>query len=244
MSLSNLIRKRDTENLATANPAISAAQPEEAAAGLAALAALALATPEEAAPADPFALVRAWRRMRAAGFTLTVESDGLVVTPASGLSDLQREYLRSHKGALVALLSDAETLAATLMEAGPAGLALGEGTPATWPVDRLMASGEVLYSDNRMVNRMDRRYLLEHAPAVIDAGPDIRPANVLPMDRDAYEERAAIMEFDGGLPRDEAERKALALAIRAQELRAEGWDAWNAKARAESESLPGWERGP
>jgi hypothetical protein len=29
--------------------------------------------------------------------------------------------------------------------------------------------------------------------------------------RDAYEERAAIMEFDGGLSRDEAEREAWAL---------------------------------
>jgi len=196
------------------------------------------------APADHSATVRGWRRMKAAGFSLSVRADKLIASPASGLSDAQRAYLRSHKGALVGLLEDAETLYAALQAAGPAGLALGEGTPATWPVDRLMASGEVLYSDNRMVNRMDRRYLLEHAPAVIDAGPDIRPANVLPMDRDAYEERAAIMEFDGGLPRDEAERKALALAIRAQELRAEGWDAWNAKARAESESLPGWERAP
>ena len=30
--------------------------------------------------------------------------------------------------------------------------------------------------------------------------------------REAYEERAAIMEFDGGLSRDEAEREAWALA--------------------------------
>jgi hypothetical protein len=29
--------------------------------------------------------------------------------------------------------------------------------------------------------------------------------------REAYEERAAIMEFDGGLTREEAERKAWAL---------------------------------
>lgn len=30
-------------------------------------------------------------------------------------------------------------------------------------------------------------------------------------DREAFEERAAIMEYDGGLPRREAERRALAL---------------------------------
>lgn len=31
------------------------------------------------------------------------------------------------------------------------------------------------------------------------------------VDREAFEERAAIMEYDGGLPRREAERRALAL---------------------------------
>ncbi len=32
--------------------------------------------------------------------------------------------------------------------------------------------------------------------------------------REAYEERAAIMEFDGGLSRDEAEREAWALVLK------------------------------
>lgn len=66
----------------------------------------------------------------------------------------------------------------------------------------------------------------------------------VPLDREAYEERAAIMEFDGGLSRDEAERKALATAIRAQELQAAGWSPWNAEVRARSEALPGWEDRP
>lgn len=204
---------------------------------------------------DPMALVRAWRRMRAAGFEIRAAGDSLQVSPFDRLTDPQRAYIRAHKAVLVGLLEDAETLARALVGAGPAGLGWREGTPAPWPVDRLMAAGEVLYSDGRMVNRMDRRYLATSAPAIDgapechppDSAPPIEappPLNVVPLDREAYEERAAIMEFEGGLPRDEAEAKALALAIRAQELQAQGWDAWNAKARAESEALPGWEPAP
>jgi hypothetical protein len=36
--------------------------------------------------------------------------------------------------------------------------------------------------------------------------------------REAYEERAAIMEFDGGLSRDEAEREAWALVTKRYRL--------------------------
>lgn len=44
-------------------------------------------------------------------------------------------------------------------------------------------------------------------------------------DREAFEERAAIMEYDGGLPRREAERRALVLVQagqRARRQRADG----------------------
>lgn len=175
-------------------------------------------------PVDPFATVRAWRRMVSAGFSLSVEGDRLVVIPASGLSDPQRAYLRTHKAALAALLSDAETLAAALVLYGPAGLDWRQGTPAEWSDARLLAAGEVLYSTGCMVSRYDRRYATECAPAIEEAqkyhppaeSPEIKAnaatTNVLPMDREAFEERAAIMEFDGGLPRAEAKRKALALA--------------------------------
>ena len=177
--------------------------------------------------ADPFATVRALNRMRAAGFALSVRSDKLVVAPAESLTDPQRAYLRRHKPALVALLSDAETLRRALIEAGPAGLGWREGTPPDWSDDRLLAAGDVLYADGRMANRHGRRHEPRSA-TTIEIGPECRPAaeapeiaavapsaNVVPLDREAYEERAAIMEFDGGLSRDEAERKALALAIRA-----------------------------
>lgn len=38
-------------------------------------------------------------------------------------------------------------------------------------------------------------------------------------ERELFEERAAIMEFDGGLERSEAERKALAEVIRRREAK-------------------------
>lgn len=213
-----------------------------------------MAVPAESVAADPFAAMRALNRMTRAGFALSVRVDRLIVAPADRLTEQQAAYIRANKAALVALLMDAEILHEYLVQAGPAGLAFHEGTPADWGDARLLAAGEVLYADGRMVNRADRRFLREHAPSIPDTVPDTvpdfvpdtvpAPANVIPLDREAYEERAAIMEFDGGLPRNEAEQKALALAIRSAELQAAGWAPWNATARAESELLPEWESKP
>lgn len=114
--------------------------------------------------ADPFVTVRAWNRMRAAGFVLELDGNALVVAPADKLNDVQRTFIRAHKPTLVALLTDAETVYRALALAGPAGLGWMEGTPADWSDARLLAAGEVLYADSRMVNRMDRRYLKESAP--------------------------------------------------------------------------------
>ncbi|MBL8252112.1 MAG: hypothetical protein JNJ76_00735 [Candidatus Competibacter sp.] len=178
--------------------------------------------------ADPFAPVRVLNKMRAAVFVVHLAGTDLQIAPIASLTDPQRSYLRSHKPALVGLLMDAETLAAALAEAGPAGLAWREGTPADWSDDRLLAAGEVLYADGRMVNRHERRFCPTAAPP-IEEGPECPLAadapeiascaalNVVPMEREVFEERAAIMEYDGGLSRDEAERKALALARRAED---------------------------
>ena len=84
-------------------------------------------------------------------------------------------------------------------------------------------------------------------------------------DQEAFEERAAILEFEAGFSRDEAERRAMALmtpvvdpaappmvvdlpapvvdplAERVAELVAAGWAPWNARARAETESTAAWQ---
>ncbi len=173
---------------------------------------------------DHFATVRAMNRMSAAGFALSVRDNRLLASPFTKLSEQQRAYLHSHKPALVELLEDAEALHRALVDAAHAGLGWHQGTPADWDDARLLACGEVLYSTGRMVSRYGRRYCPGSAPAIEEA-PEYHPpaesseieanavtTNVLPMDREAFEERAAIMEFDGGLPRAEAKRKALALA--------------------------------
>jgi hypothetical protein len=121
----------------------------------------------EPAP-DPFATVRALNRMRAAGFVVRLAGADLQIAPIASLSDSQRSFLRSHKAALVGLLTDAETLYRALEQAGTAGLWWREGTPADWSDDRMLAAGEVLYSTRRMVNRNERRYLPERAPPILE----------------------------------------------------------------------------
>ena len=129
--------------------------------------------------ADPMATVRVLNKMRRAGFVVRLAGDDLQIAPVDRLSDSQRAYLRSHKLALVGLLGDAETLAAALQQAGTAGLGWREGTPADWPDDRLLAAGEVLYADGRMVNRYGRRYGPTSAPA-IEIGPEYPQAAEAP----------------------------------------------------------------
>jgi hypothetical protein len=157
---------------------------------------------------NPLVLVRALRRLKLAGFVLTVEDGRLMVEPLSQLTDTQRTYLRAHKAALVALLTDVDVLATTLEQAGTAGLGWQEGTPAGWTDAYLLAVGELLYGDGRMVNRLGRRYSAACAPTGVALDADVGP-----LDKEAWEERAAIMEFDGGLPREEAERRATALLL-------------------------------
>lgn len=114
--------------------------------------------------ADPMAAVRELNRMRRAGFVLELDGNALVVSPADRLTDAQRAYIRQHKPALVQLLQDADVLHAVLAKAGSAGLAWMEGTPADWTGERLLAAGEVLYHDRRLMSVYGRHYLKEYAP--------------------------------------------------------------------------------
>ena len=143
---------------------------------------------------DPFAAVRALNRMRRAGFVVRLADTDLQIAPIASLSDSQRAYLRTHKAALVGLLSDAEILHRVLVLYGQAGLGWRQGTPTDWDDARLLAAGEVLYSTGGMVSRNGRRYCSGSAPA-IEEDPEYPPpaesseieanavtTNVLPME--------------------------------------------------------------
>lgn len=85
------------------------------------------------------------------------------------------------------------TLTALLATAGRTGIA--EGEPPGWDWERRYTALDVLISQGKARFVLGRYYLAECASVV---------------DWEALEERAAIMEFDGGLSREEAECKALA----------------------------------
>ena len=182
-------------------------------------------------PADPMAAVRALNQMRRAGFVLRLDGSDLAISPFSRLTEQQRAYLRAHKATLAQLLTDAETLYSALQTAGTAGLGWSEGTPAEWSDTRLLAAGEVLYSDGRMVNRQGRRYATEcRLPSPDMAGqPDISadiPSDPAP---DISDNPAASPDIAPDSAPDSIE-------ARIAELIEEGWSPWNAKARAEDEA--------
>ncbi len=180
----------------------------------------------EIAAADPFALVRALNRMSAAGFVLSVRDNRLLASPFTKLSGRQRAYLYAHKLALVALLEDAEALHRALVDAAHAGLGWQEGTPAEWSDVRLLAAGEVLYSDGRMVSAHGRRFAAESAPVGPDILPDISadPPTESQGTTTTWEDKMPDITIDP-------------LAARIAELEAAGWSPWNAEARARSEAL-------
>ena len=78
-----------------------------------------------AAP-DPMAAARVLAEMRASGFEILASGDSLRVAPAESLTDSQRATLRTHKPALIALLTDAK---ASMLSGQCAG---SYGTRALW----------------------------------------------------------------------------------------------------------------
>lgn len=181
------------------------------------------------------AAVRALNQMRRAGFVLRLDGSDLAISPFSRLTEQQRAYLRAHKATLAQLLTDAETLYSALQTAGTAGLGWSEGTPAEWSDTRLLAAGEVLYSDGRMVSQQGRRYATEcRLPSPDMAGqPDISvdiPSDPAP---DISDNPAASPDKTPDKTPDIAPDS---IEARIAELIEEGWAPWNAKARAEDEA--------
>lgn len=185
------------------------------------------------------------------GLTLFAQGARLIVRPGNLLTANDETLIREHKPELLRLarLRDAATLYRALVEAGPAGLDWREGTPPDWSDDRLLDAGEALYSDGRMVNVLGRRYLAAQAPRLPDQWSDSAPPQTTPQNAPSAPTSgladdppaAPAKEPDTPLPAGEP---ADPQAARIAELMATGWAPWNAKARAESEALPGWQRPP
>ena len=107
--------------------------------------------------------MQALSRLRQAGFVPGISpAGGLLIAPASRLTDAQRTYIRAHK---VLLLAELRAELAPVAESFPI------------------------------------------APVI----PVMPVVAVVAVDQDAFEERAAILEFDAGFSRDEAERRARAM---------------------------------
>ncbi|HCK80726.1 MAG TPA: hypothetical protein DIC59_04590 [Candidatus Competibacteraceae bacterium] len=123
-------------------------------------------------PADPFVALRVLNTMRDAGFIVRVDGDALQVAPVDRLSPQQKAFIARHKPALVALLVDADILYAALGIAGATGLRWRQGTPDDWTDDRLLAAGEVLYGDARMVSELGIRYRKPGYPTPRKPAPD------------------------------------------------------------------------
>ncbi len=126
---------------------------------------------------------------------------------------------------------DAKILIRALNAAGPAGLDWREGTPNDWDDVRLLAAGEVLYQDRRMVNVLGRRYLAAYAARIIEQGSDIQSPQPTPLIESSAPTSGLVDDREGGHPK----------GTRIAELIAAGWSPWNAKAVYISElSAAGW----
>ena len=125
----------------------------------------------------------------AAGFRIDADGDKLTIKPASELTDEQRQQVRAHKTELLALLAT-------------------DPDRWCWPHSEAMNSGEIATFTERVDQSIRRGMTEAQAEALAD---DMVQRDRHPDDwREAFEERAAIMEFDGGLSRDDAEAEARA----------------------------------
>jgi len=81
---------------------------------------------------------------------------------------------------------------------------------------RILLGRDVKLSDEDVAVLRDQFYCL--AQLMLDQrdghkGSPLKNPSKLPIDRETLEERAAIMEFDGNLSREDAERNAVAQAL-------------------------------
>ena len=159
-------------------------------------------------------------KIKQAGFAVAVsERGGLLIDPSSRLTTEQRSFIAANKAELIAELQQADS---------PTGVSVtGNVCCANCRHSVLPPQTEKVYGwrlcglgvkdgggFGKAIRQCDS-YLGDPA-----------------MESDALAERAAILEYDAGLTRQQADR--------AIELMASGWALWNAVARCRSESLPDW----
>ncbi len=160
-------------------------------------------------------------KMRQAGFVLSVSNTGgLLIEPASKLTTEQRTFLKEHRDELLAEIRQAQEQAANDAKPTHIYVCCGDCLHSVLPPDTEAVCGWRMCSldveGGGGFGRADRRC------TSFVGNPAIEP--------EALEERAAILQYDGGLTRLESDR--------AVELMKEGWALWNAVARAKSDLQP------
>lgn len=123
------------------------------------------------------------------GLNVRTDDGALIVEPRHLITDTLRNYIRAHKTEIIAaLMDDLPDVGPQMRAAIPFRLANGQGGVLIDPFGPLSAMRDLI---DRYGARLDLEDLHER-----------------------FEERAAIMQFDGGLTQQEAEQEALALIRR------------------------------
>ena len=158
-------------------------------------------------------------KIKQAGFDVAFDGGRLKVVGASKLTTEQRSFIATNKAELIAELQQADS---------PTGVSVtgnvccADCRHSVLPPD----------TDHRNGWRLCGLGIKDgggFGKAIRQCGSYLgNPA----MESDALAERAAILEYDGGLTREQADR--------AIELMASGWALWNAVARCRTESQPDW----
>jgi hypothetical protein len=157
-------------------------------------------------------------KMVKAGFTVSADGDKLKVKPLSKLTEQQRAFLKEHRNELLKeLRGDDQPAAANDAKHTHIYVCCGDCRHSVLPPDTEAVCGWRMcgldVEGGGGFGRADRRC------TSFVGNPAMEP--------EALEERAAILQYDGGLTRQESDR--------AVELMKEGWALWNAVARAQSD---------
>jgi hypothetical protein len=172
--------------------------------------------------------------IRAAGITLSVDGGSLIATPKAAITDELRSLIRTHKADIMAALRR------PVQKKPPRGLG-GYAPPGVTPVAPLRDCAMT-----RQIRGMPEDNLPAVSPEIAArlsaedladaAAGDIAPETLQAFEaaaiaeeaedlREAFEERAGILEFDAGLPKPQAELKAARITSTLARNRGYSWGA-------------------